>query len=244
MTACIPHVPTSAACVDTLNRPLPVEAEDQALRLPDSKPSAKIASVVAVGVFVAVGGTGVFVGVNVGVFVAVGGTGVFVGVVVALEGGRGVAVSAGVAVTEGVGVAVRVAVGVRVVVAVGVCVTVGGDVGVLVAPLAVVYVITNLGAVAADPSKPATNFRPQAAPVPFRMTDRLFPLCQSPRFTISCTTGAISSKAYHVLACHCTFELCATFCVVSVRCDGRLLAEKVGLLPVASAARLRLRLSH
>ena len=46
------------------------------------------------------------------------------------------------------------------------------------------------------------------------------------------------------MACHCTFELCATFCVVSVRCDGRLLAEKVGLLPTASAAMLRLMLSH
>ena len=33
-------------------------------------------------------------------------------------------------------------------------------------------------------------------------------------------------------------------CVVSVRCDGRLPAENVGLLPVASPARFRLRLTH
>ena len=36
MTACIPNVPTSAALVVTLKRPPPVEADDQALRLPDS----------------------------------------------------------------------------------------------------------------------------------------------------------------------------------------------------------------
>ncbi len=43
-----------------------------------------------IGVFVAVGGTGVRVGVGVGVFVAVGGTGVFVAV-----GGTGVGVFVG-----------------------------------------------------------------------------------------------------------------------------------------------------
>ena len=99
--------------------------------------------------------------------------GVFVAVAVAVESGREVAVSVGVGVRVAVSVAVRVAV------------SVGGKVGVLVTPLAVVYVSTNLGAVAADPSKLAINFRPQAPPVPFRITDRLFPLCQSPRLTTS-----------------------------------------------------------
>src|SRR6478736_3749982 len=104
--------------------------------------------------------------------------------------------------------------------------------------------MTSLAAVAAEPSKPVTNFRPQAVPVPCRMSDRLLPLCQSPRLTSSWTTGAISSSVYQVLASHCVFELCATFCVVSVRWEGGLLAEKVGLLPVASAARLRLTDNH
>ena len=125
ISACTPHVPTSTALVETLNRPPPVVAEDQAFRLPDSKPSAKITGTdVAVGVLV---GGGVFVGVAVGMAVAVG---VFVG-------GSGVAVAVGVfvgvEVDVGVGVSVGTAVGVLVGVEVGVGVSVGNGVGVGVA---------------------------------------------------------------------------------------------------------------
>ena len=101
-----------------------------------------------------------------------------------------------------------------------------------------------MGARAAEPSTLVTNFRPQAEPVPVRMSDRLCPLCQSARLMTACTTGAISSSPYQVLACHDTLELCATDCVVSGRCPGGLLAEKVGLSPAASAARLMLRFTH
>ena len=78
MKACMPREPTSAACAETLNRPPPVAADDQALRLPDSKPSAKMASFVGVAVRVGVGLGGTGVGVRVGV--GLGGTGVGVGV--------------------------------------------------------------------------------------------------------------------------------------------------------------------
>src|SRR6266545_709220 len=101
MTACSPRLPTSAAAGLTLRSPALVLLDDQADRLPDSKPSAKIRS--------AEFGVGVFVAVGVGVFVppAVG-----VGVLV------GVGVFAPPAVRVGVGVLVAVGVGVRVGVAV------------------------------------------------------------------------------------------------------------------------------
>ena len=104
--------------------------------------------------------------------------------------------------------------------------------------------MTSLGAFSAEPSIPVTNLRPQAPPVPVKMIERLLPLCQSARVTTSCRTGAISSRPYQVFASHWVSELWATLCVVSVRCDGRLLAENVGLLPIASAARLMLTRSH
>ena len=71
ITACIPYVPTEAAIVLTLKSPLSMALGDQADRLPDSNPSAKIRSGSGVGVFVAVG-VGVKVLVGVAVLVAVG----------------------------------------------------------------------------------------------------------------------------------------------------------------------------
>ena len=71
-------LPFNFAVVVTLRSPLSVVEDDQADRLPDSKPSAKIGSggggIVAVGVDVNVGvkvGVGVFVDVRVGVQVGV-----------------------------------------------------------------------------------------------------------------------------------------------------------------------------
>src|SRR6266545_1346457 len=92
MTACSPRLPTSAAAGLTLRSPALVLLDDQADRLPDSKPSAKIRSAeFGVGVFVAVGvgvfvppAVGVGVRVGVGVFAAVG-VGVRVGVAVAAD---------------------------------------------------------------------------------------------------------------------------------------------------------------
>src|SRR5688500_1842778 len=81
ITACRPLVPTNAAEVPTLRSPRSMLLDVQDERLPDSKPSAKIKSVV-LGVFVTVG-----VAVGVGVFVDVGegpGVGVFVRVNVAV----------------------------------------------------------------------------------------------------------------------------------------------------------------
>jgi hypothetical protein len=89
----MPWAPTSAAAVFTLKLPPSVLADDQAERLPVSKPSAKIRS-----------GNGVFVtvGVNVGVIVDVNNE---VGVGVSV----GIAVAVGVGVRVGVGVSIGVA---------------------------------------------------------------------------------------------------------------------------------------
>jgi hypothetical protein len=71
--ACIPYVCTSAAAVFTFKAPLLVTLDDQADKLPDSNPSAKIRSGSDVGVGVGVSvGSGVLVGVEVGVSVGVG----------------------------------------------------------------------------------------------------------------------------------------------------------------------------
>jgi hypothetical protein len=137
ITACMPHAPLNAEFIDALKRPLPVVADDQAPKPPDSKLSEKIASdgmdvdvggsdvLVAVGVKVGGGGVGVLVaaggsGVLVAVDVAVGGSDVLVAVGVAV-GGSGVLVAVG---GRGVLVAVGVAVGGN-----GVLVTVGVEVG-------------------------------------------------------------------------------------------------------------------
>ena len=59
MNARKPCVPIKAALVLTLKSPPPVAMMDQAVRFPDSKPSAKITSLgvlIGVGVTVAVGG--------------------------------------------------------------------------------------------------------------------------------------------------------------------------------------------
>src|SRR5579859_1282709 len=76
------------------------------------------------------------------------------------------------------------------------------------------------------------------------MTDRLLPLCQSGRLTTAWMTGAISSRLYQALASHWTSDWCATDWVVRTRWLGGLLAEKVGLSPIASAARFKLRPIH
>src|SRR4030095_7883215 len=70
MIACMPREPTSAAAAVTLKSPEPVLADDQAEKLPLSKPSAKIRSE-ALGVFVGVL-VGVREGPTVGVRVTVG----------------------------------------------------------------------------------------------------------------------------------------------------------------------------
>ena len=93
---CIPLESTSAADAVTLKSPAPVLADDQAEKLPLSKPSAKIRSE-AFGVLV-----GVLVGVLEGPFVGVR-----------------VTVGVEVRVAVGPGVDVRVAVGVRVTVGAG-----------------------------------------------------------------------------------------------------------------------------
>src|SRR5687767_16033333 len=76
IVACMPRLPTSAAALVTLRSPRSIMLEDQAEKLPDSKPSAKIKSEGdGVGVRVGEGpGAGVFVldGVLVRVKVAVG----------------------------------------------------------------------------------------------------------------------------------------------------------------------------
>lgn len=78
------------------------------------------------------------------------------------------------------------------------------------------YVITSTGALALEPSQLVINFLPQALPVPFKMIDRLLPLCQPAWLTISWTTGAISSRRYQVFADQDTFELWFTFWRVNV----------------------------
>src|SRR6266508_1267789 len=77
ISACNPLLPTKAAAPVTLRSPASVTLDDQAERLPDSKPSAKIRSdsvLVWVGVFVgvAVGPPGVGVLEGVGVLIGVG----------------------------------------------------------------------------------------------------------------------------------------------------------------------------
>src|SRR5688572_30342190 len=76
IVACMPWLPTSAAAPVTLRSPRSIVLDDQAEKLPDSKPSAKIRSEEnGVGVRVGEGpGPGVFVlgGVLVRVKVAVG----------------------------------------------------------------------------------------------------------------------------------------------------------------------------
>ncbi len=104
--------------------------------------------------------------------------------------------------------------------------------------------ITSSGAFAAAPSKLVMNLRPQGEPVPVTMMDRLLPLCQSGRLITACTTGPIWSSVYQVLASHCVSVCEATLWLVKLRWLGGLLAEKVGLLPMASAVRLMLMLSH
>jgi len=212
-----------------------------------------------------VGATGVAVGVGVEVALLVAvrvevrvdvaeANCVRVAVAIGVAEGRLVAVAVGalvdVAVATGACVAVRVAVAVggAVLVALGVPVAVlaGGAVaeGELVGTRLDVKLMISFGAVIGDASRLVTNFLPQAPPVPVKMIERLLPLCQSPRLTTSCRTGAISSRSYQVFASHWVSELWTTLRVVSVRCDGRLLAENVGLLPIASAARLMLTRSH
>src|SRR5579859_989949 len=114
-----------------------------------------------------------------------------------------VAVLVGVAVA-GRAVAVGVDAGEPVVVGAAVRVAEGAEV--LVAPPAVWYEMTSLGAPAGEPSLLSVNMRPQGEPVPVRMTDRLLPLCQSGRLTTAWTTGAISSRLYQVLASHWTSD--------------------------------------
>jgi hypothetical protein len=98
------------------------------------------------------------------------------------------------------------------------------------------YVITSRGALPEAPSKLVANFRPHAEPVPLTISERLFPDCQSERPTTSWITGPISASEYQVFAFHWEFVLSLTLLLVSVRWDGRLEEEKVGLLAEASAA--------
>src|SRR5579859_7635606 len=76
------------------------------------------------------------------------------------------------------------------------------------------------------------------------MMDRLFPLCQSGRLITGLIPGGILVSLYQVLASHCVSVCEATPWLVKLRWLGGLLAEKVGLLPMASAVRLRLMLTH
>jgi hypothetical protein len=129
---------------------------------------------VGVAVNVGVGGRDVGVRVDVGVGGSVVGVRVKVGVgegIVAVRvdvgvGGNGVEVNVevgGMVVEEGASVGVDVLAWV-VAVAVG------------VAPL--VNVTTNCGPLLLDEDHPATIFLPQLVPVPFKMIDKLLPLCQ------------------------------------------------------------------
>lgn len=59
----------------------------------------------------------------------------------------------------------------------------------------------------------------------------LFPLCQSPRFTISCTMELILFSWYQVFADQLTFELWFTTAVVRGLEEGKLEVENVALFP-------------
>ena len=136
MTTCMPFELTSAAEVLTLKSPPPMLAEDQAKKLPLSKPSAKITSETA----------GVGEGVKVAVGVSVGpGVSVFVGVLLGVEVAVIVAVSVGVGEEPGVGVSVGVKVKVGVPVSVGVAVLVAVFVGVKVDVVVAVFVGMKVG---------------------------------------------------------------------------------------------------